>query len=92
MEDLRRVEQARCLIRKPRLGDDVHYVLREGPRRGQHRTAKITSPQEHSPNNLIVFRDQIEDTISLGGPSFQVQSARHDEEGKQPGTWHYPEA
>jgi hypothetical protein len=89
-------EFARKRVAKPRMGDRVHYVLPDGPRAGEHRHAVITSTWDFSPCNLMVYRDQDDDTPAGAAveamPVLRVWSARLDNERNTPGTFHWPEA
>jgi hypothetical protein len=79
---------------RPYAGGIVHFVLPDGPNRGQCRAAMITSTWDHSPSNLRLYRDQAEDTpmgVSVESlPELRLPLVRHDEESQTPGTWHWP--
>lgn len=86
----------------PSVGRIVHYVLPEGNYPGEHRPAIIVkvwgdengNPQSDSLVNLQVFTDNVNDFITAhpGGSGILWRtSVHHDEDIKEPGTYHFPE-
>jgi hypothetical protein len=75
----------------PTVGRDVHYVLPNGERKGEHRAAKVTGV-DGTAVNLTVFADQADDRPEgLGdGFMFRAVSVPFDESARF-GTWHWPE-
>lgn len=86
-------------------GRIVHYVLNEGPYKGQHRPAivvhvwrSLSEDGRHVPPvngccQLQVFADSGEDKKYNDqlSPVMWKTSVLNDEQGKQPGTWHWIE-
>jgi hypothetical protein len=83
---------------RPSVGRDVHYVSHgsaDGAYPSTCRAAKITEvmPEGAIPGDAFTNTDP--DTVCLAvfspkGLLFDNQ-IRHDEDGKKPGTWHWPE-
>lgn len=73
-------------------GRIVHYVLPDGPSKGQHRPAIIVKVwnQDTGVCNLQVFLDGTND-LATPQDLCWITSVKPDEEGKNPGTWHWIE-
>lgn len=78
-------------------GRIVHYVMERGHHIGVHRPAIVVRDwkQENGLVQLQVFTDGLNDGfVDLNGGPMNIiwcSSVLHDEETKEPGTWHWPE-
>jgi len=77
----------------PTIGRIVHYVLNEGPHKGEHRPAVVVLPFSETTLNLQVFTDsnpegKYNDELP---PIMWATSILHDEDTKAPHSWHWPE-
>lgn len=77
-------------------GRIVHYVLPEGPSKGEHRPAivvRVWGQYEDAEGvpliQLQVFTDGLNDGFTAG--TEWRTSVHHDPTGEQPGTWHWIE-
>lgn len=76
-------------IRKPRLGDDIHFVHYIEPIVGQERTAKITWVNEDGTVNIVFWcKDPAEDVNPPGLTDFKF-NVQYDATGEIPRRWHY---
>jgi hypothetical protein len=72
----------------PSIGRVVHFVLPEGPHKGEHRPAIIVRVWSDEMVNLQVFTDgQNDDADDVEW----VTSAHQDTSGQELRTWHWPE-
>jgi hypothetical protein len=85
-------------VQPPSLGRVVHYVLPDSsPRRGEHRSARITSVHGGDLVNLAVDFDQVNDLHpevgDVNAQNFQGRawSVSRDDTAGTYGTWHFPE-
>lgn len=79
---------------KPSAGRIVHYVLDRGPRQGTHRPAIVVEAVNGYTADLQVFTNGTRGDTPKGDrcPNvFWKPGCVQDEEGKTPGTWHWPE-
>jgi len=75
--------------RTPTIGDIVHYVLSDGPCRGQHRPAFVVQVWSGGYVNLQVFVDGTNDYPDYSGSVWATSIERSDE--YRPRSWHWPE-
>jgi hypothetical protein len=75
---------------RPSIGRIVHYVMSQidGRLPGDHRPAIIVRVWSDDCVNLQVFTDLGDGCIN---PTFCVSSASRDDNGKDHGSWHFPE-
>ena len=80
----------------PSIGRLVHYVLEDGPSKGQHRPALIvrvwgdpTNPESYV--NLQVFVDGTNDGPYANGMAWRTSVQPDHSATPQPHTWHWPE-
>lgn len=73
-------------------GRIVHYVLEDGPNKGEHRPAIIVKvwSQENGCSNLQVFIDGSNDSVPYSGSVVWKTSRIFDPDHK-PSTWHWIE-
>ena len=72
-----------------KIGGIVHYVMRDGVRKGAHRPALVLGEGDHG-LILVVFHAP-QDHLVTGGLAEKMvwwECVRHDEEKKDIGTWH----
>lgn len=76
------------------VGDTVHFVLDEGPRKGQHRGAFVVYVWNRDPGtvNLQVINDSNGPGSNDGRPALEWKtSVLYDPSGTKPNSWHFPE-
>lgn len=79
-------------------GRIVHFVLPDGPHKGEHRPAIVVkvwrqgdgTPPTNGYSNLLVFMDGTNDGPNFGGCVNWQTSVTFDQESK-PRTWHWIE-
>lgn len=77
----------------PSVGRIVHYVLPNGPSRGEIRPAMVVRIWAPDSINLQVFTDSDQDgdyNDQLACP-FWATLVPYDPEGKRAGSWHWPQ-
>lgn len=78
----------------PTPGRIVHFVLKDGPNKGKHRAAVVTSDWGGPNINLAVFHDQTSDAdgaFANGAQTFAREWSAPYSETPELGTWHWPE-
>jgi hypothetical protein len=78
-------------MKKPFVGQIVHYVLNQGPNRGAHRPAVVVGVRTEHTVDLQVFSNGTKGDMPKGDslPNvFWKPSAELDETGHSEGTWH----
>jgi hypothetical protein len=77
----------------PSVGRTVHYVLNEGPSKGEHRPAVIVRVWDKEPTEKSVVQLQVFTDGSNDGFENVIwrTSVPQDAADKLPGTWHEPE-
>lgn len=73
----------------PFVGAIVHYVIPDGPQRGQHRPAIIVRLWNENRANLQVFTDSVNDGGRYESGLTWAPSTQYSEV-PTPGTWHWP--
>ena len=74
----------------PTVGRIVHYVLHDGPHQGFHRPALVVAHSGMTVN-VQVFTDGNKTHGDLMPNVFWRYNVAFDPDGKQVGTWHWPE-
>ena len=75
---------------QPSIGRTVHFVLHEGPRIGSHRPAVVVSVKGMMVNLQVLTDGNRTKGDKLPG-TFWRYDVNCDPEGKEPGSWHWPE-
>jgi len=74
------------------IGRVVHFVIADGPGRGEHRPAFVTRIVDPTKGvvNLNIFRDAVDGAVTMTTPSFVLPKVLYSEDAKE-ATWHWPE-
>lgn len=84
---------AHTILQLPSIRSIVHYVLRDGRSKGEHRPAIIVKIWSTEMVQLQVFTDSTNDFEkgTAGADGILWATSVHYDEAAEPGTWHWPE-